>query len=187
MRNLFDLSFVQPGGRRRAGGTPSATLVPQRPMLDPSHPTAHGAGPRLAPVAASARGATAGVETPRPRCLIVLAHPERGLSNTLLQHLQQELAGVELTLRDEGAFDVVWFCGYESSAAADSGARLVDVRRQHPEAGLLVTGRVDAAPWEDDALAAGADRVRRWPLSMDELRDELGRLIRARAPRSRAG
>ncbi|TAJ24187.1 MAG: hypothetical protein EPO68_01880 [Planctomycetota bacterium] len=123
----------------------------------------------------------------RPRCLIVLAHPERGLSNTLLQHLQQELGGVELTLRDQGTFEAVWFCGYESNADCDSAPRLAAARRLHPEAGLLVTGRAEETPWEDDALAAGADRVRRWPLSMEELRDEIGRLIRARAPHSRAG
>jgi hypothetical protein len=119
------------------------------------------------------------VEVARPRCLIVLAHPERGLSNTLLQHLQQELGRVELTLRDLGSFEAVWFCGYEPN-------------HEHDSAGLLVTGRAEETPWEDDALAAGADHVRRWPLSMEELRDEIGRMIcagesQSRSPQSRAG
>lgn len=122
---------------------------------------------------------TAHKELARPRCLIVLAHPERGLSNTLLQHLQQELGGVELTLRDHGGFDAVWFCGYDASAGGDAAPRLADVRTRHPEAGLLVTGRADETPWERDAFAAGADAVRRWPLSMEELRDEIGRLIQS--------
>jgi hypothetical protein len=132
------------------------------------------------------------VEVARPRCLIVLAHPERGLSNTLLQHLQQELGRVELTLRDLGSFEAVWFCGYEPNHEHDSASRLAEVRRSHPEAGLLVTGRAEETPWEDDALAAGADHVRRWPLSMEELRDEIGRMIcagesQSRSPQSRAG
>jgi len=113
----------------------------------------------------------------------VLAHPERGLSNTLLVHLQQELAGVELTLRDHGTFEAVWFCGYEANSAED----LTEVRARHPEAGLLVTGRAGDAPWEDQAAVAGADATRRWPMAMEALRDEIVRMVRSRRSAARAG
>lgn len=174
MRNLFSFPFVQAAAWRDAPAPRDAAM-----QAHSSEQPGPGSLPAVSIVEREV------VDAAGPRCLIVLAHPERGLSNTLLQHLQQELSSVELTLRDQGTFEAVWFCGYESNAECDSAQRLADVRREHPESGLLVTGRADETPWEDDALSAGADRVRRWPLSMDELRDEIGRLIRARA-RARA-
>jgi hypothetical protein len=181
MRNLFNLSTVQrnlvePAAPVHTSPASKAVLLGPWQMLVPPH--SFDSEPSHFGPSQSDRDA-APVSLPdsiRPRCLIVLAHPERGLSNTLLQHLQQELPRVELTLRDNGSFDCIWFCGYE----LESRERLVETRRRHPEAGLLVTARADGESWADSALSAGADRARDWPLSMPDLRDEIEMLMQAR-------
>lgn len=111
-------------------------------------------------------------------CRLTSLHPERALAFALVQHLSQELPGIEFTLEDRRAPDVVWVCGYERGNA--SAIRLLRLR--HPRALVLVTGRESAELWADEVRAAGADRALAWPLDLGSLERALhGPRLRRRA------
>lgn len=108
----------------------------------------------------------------RPRCLVAALHPERGLGHALAQHLASELPGLDFLLSDRPDIDAVWLCGYEAGHAALVRAWRV----RHPDATLLVTGRVPAEAWAAEVLAAGADHAFSWPVDLARI----ARLLRPR-------
>ena len=102
------------------------------------------------------------------RCLLTTLSPERSLSRALVQHLADELPGIQFRLRlpESGAEpDALWVCGYRPGHA-ELVARL---RRRHREAALIVTGRAPIDGWESEVLRAGADSACTWPLPYTEL------------------
>jgi hypothetical protein len=86
------------------------------------------------------------------------------LSNTLVQHLEQELPDIHFTLHGS-APDVVWVCGYEPGAEG----LVRDLRTAHPDALLVVSGRGPVQAWEPGVRAAGADFGCGWPIPVREL------------------
>ena len=62
--------------------------------------------------------------------------------------------------------DVVWVCGFEPGAE-----NLVrDLRSEHPDAFLVVTGRGPVEAWTDGVREAGADYSCSWPIPVEELK-----------------
>lgn len=102
---------------------------------------------------------------PSPRCWIVLAHPDLGLAPALLHHLRAEVAGLEFAAEESPRLHSIWLCGYEPGALE----LLRAIRARHPEALVLVTRRGALDAWAAEALLAGADEVRAWPLHTREL------------------
>ena len=103
-------------------------------------------------------------------CLLTTLHPERALSNALVQHLSQEMPDMDFTLRSEDP-DVVWVCGFEPGAE-----NLVrELRLQHPAAVIVVTGRGSVKSWSDGVpdtvLALPRLRSRRQPGLLQLARD----------------
>ena len=99
-------------------------------------------------------------------CLLATQHPERGLSRVLAEHLVQELPHVAFTLRpDMPRIHTVWLCGFEPGG----GALIRQLRRQHPNTYLVVSGRHPVSDWAIEAEANGADAVCAWPVSLDRL------------------
>ena len=114
------------------------------------------------------------------RCLITTLDPKRGLSRALLGHLASELRGIELTVDPRGPLDSIWICGYEQGSA-----KVVrDLREQHPESVILVTGR--GIDWRREVVEAGADRAATWPVNFELVRESLSALPHRRSRTSRA-
>jgi hypothetical protein len=109
----------------------------------------------------------------RPVCLLTTLHPERSLSHALIQHLHQEMPGVDFTLDTTAPPSAIWVCGYEPG----KGEFIRALRTRFPNALLLVTGRGAVEDWCDEVLEAGADQACGWPVPYDRLRAML------RAPR----
>ena len=111
------------------------------------------------------------VGRPGPRrlvCLLTTLHPERALSNALVQHLSEEMRDMEFTL--ESAYpDVIWVCGFEPGAED----LVADLRARHPDSFLVVTGRGAVETWGEAVEGAGADYCCGWPLPVEELRRTL--------------
>lgn len=97
----------------------------------------------------------------RLSCLLTAVHPERGLSRALVQHLTHEMPDIRFTL-DAATADLsaVWVCGFEPGA----GELVRAVRRRHPDAFLVVTGRGPVERWIDEVRAVGADHACTWPV-----------------------
>ncbi len=102
-------------------------------------------------------------------CLLTTLHPERALSDVLVQHLTREIPDMEFTLATDGEPDVVWVCGYEPGAEG----LVADLRGRQPDAFLVVTGRGEIESWEEAVLAAGADFCCGWPVPVEELSEIL--------------
>lgn len=100
----------------------------------------------------------------RLTCLLTTLHPERALSNALVQHLAHELPDMDFTLRAPDP-DVVWVCGYEPGAEG----LVANLRERHPEAFIVVTGRGPIQAWDRAVRDAGADYACGWPIPVDEL------------------
>ncbi len=101
----------------------------------------------------------------RLTCILTPLHPERALSNALVQHLSQEMPDIQFTLKDLPDPDVVWVCGFESGAEA----LVRDLRVRKPDAFLVVTGRGSMETWKDAVRASGADYCCGWPIPVQEL------------------
>ena len=102
----------------------------------------------------------------RPECLLTTLHPERALSNALVQHLAEEMPHIAFTLdADRARPDVVWVCGYEAGAED----MVAELRGQHPAALLVVTGRGPTERWAASVREAGADYTCGWPVPVAEL------------------
>jgi len=112
----------------------------------------------------------------RRSCLLVPAHPERALSLALVQHIGDELPGLDLALECERP-DVVWICGYERGHAG----RIREFRRRHPRAVLVVTARGPEEAWTPEVLAAGADAALAWPADRTRLARILSGTLQRRA------
>ncbi len=100
----------------------------------------------------------------RTTCLLTPLHPERSLSNALVQHLSQEMPDIAFSLACETP-DVIWVCGYEPG----SEDLIEDLRRENPKSSILVTGRGSVMAWEEQVHAAGGDYCCGWPLPMTDL------------------
>ncbi|MEX1024536.1 MAG: hypothetical protein WD226_05610 [Planctomycetota bacterium] len=113
------------------------------------------------------REAVRRTEDSRRVCLLTTVHPERSLSRALVQHLGQELPDLQFVLSASEAPDLraIWVCGYEPGRAAI----VSELRAQHPEATLVVTGRGPVEAWRPEVLAQGADFVCAWPLPVGRL------------------
>ena len=101
-------------------------------------------------------------------CLLTTSHPDRGLSYALVQHLAQEMPAIEFQLAARGGAqgtDSIWLCGYEAGHAR----AITQLRQRFPGAVLLVTGRDSLTSFGEEALAAGADFARAWPVEYGEL------------------
>ena len=98
-------------------------------------------------------------------CLLTTLHPERALSRALIQHLVEEIPGVSFTLRPSPGVRTVWICGYERGSAD----RIRDLRNDHPEALILVTGRGPRELFQAEVEAAGADLACSWPVPYGDL------------------
>ena len=118
-------------------------------------------GALASPFGWSRAGRTAGR---RLTCLLTTLHPERALSNALVQHLGQELPDMRFTL-ESPAPDVIWVCGFESGAED----LIRGLRATHPDAFVVVTGRGPVESWEAGVRDAGADFSCGWPLPVEEL------------------
>ena len=105
----------------------------------------------------------------RKRCLVTDMHPERGLSRALCLHLGYAMHNFEFSLDEVGEFDCIWVCGYEPEQVG----RVRELRRQYPNARILVTGGRSRSDWQSAALRAGANSARQWPLSRVSLRQLL--------------
>lgn len=101
----------------------------------------------------------------RLACLLVALHAEPSLSGVLIKELSREIPDIRFTLNDAGELSVIWICGYERGAA-DAVARM---RRTHPHATLIVTGRGPVELWGSEAISSGADRACSWPVNYEEL------------------
>jgi hypothetical protein len=119
---------------------------------------------------------------PRPTgalsCLLTTVHPERALSRALVEHLTGEMPDIRFVLGGGAgaagagqAVDVVWLCGYESGGQDQVG----ELRRRHPDAVLLVTGKEPEERWAGEVQAAGADCALPWPLDYTRLSQVLHR------------
>lgn len=104
-------------------------------------------------------------EPARPVCLLTTCQGERALSHALIQHLSQELSATNFTLREDRDLDAIWVCGYR----AGSAARVAQLRARFPSALLLVTARESTRVWGAEAMRAGADHARAWPVPLGEL------------------
>ncbi len=97
-------------------------------------------------------------------CLLTTLHPERALSNALVQHLAEELPAMDFQLACDRP-DLVWVCGYEPGAE-----ELVrELRENHPDAFLVVTGRGEPQAWGGPVREAGADFTCGWPVPVGTL------------------
>ena len=101
----------------------------------------------------------------RLSCLLTTLHRERALSNALVQHLSHEMPDIAFTLKESGQPEVIWVCGFEPGAEP----LVADLRRRHPEAFVVITGRGPVGGWERGAREAGADYCCGWPLPVQEL------------------
>lgn len=91
----------------------------------------------------------------------------RPLARAVNELLATELPEVEMILDDDGAgFEAIWLCG----AGAEAAQWVSEIRSRYPDALVVVTGRQLQAA-QRDLVAAGADRVLRWPSSVLELRE----------------
>ena len=114
----------------------------------------------------------------RLACLLTTLHPERALSNALVQHLGDEMPDIDFTLdASRPNPDVVWVCGYE--AGAEELVR--KLRLSHPGAFLVVTGRGPTERWARSVHQAGADYACGWPIPVEELARILHRTGRTEA------
>ena len=102
-----------------------------------------------------------------PVCLLTTVHPERSLSLGLAQHLGEELPELTFVLEAPASRELqaIWVCGYEPGLAQ----MVAKLRREHPEAVLVVTGRGPVEDWNDEVLVAGADFACAWPLPFRRL------------------
>ncbi len=118
----------------------------------------------------------------RPRCLVVIAHRERGLGRVLLEHLAFEVVSIDFRLEepgvDPGAVDSIWICGFEDTTAAELRA----LRVRFPRAAALVTRSGPGDGWERRAREAGADVALRWPVSYEQLASILSGRTSVREP-----
>lgn len=106
------------------------------------------------------------IEDRKPVCLLTAVHPERALSRALVQHLAQELPDLRFVLEPPlGELRAIWVCGYEQGRADI----VADLRRGHPEAVLVVTGRGPVESWSAEVTGAGADFACAWPLPVGRL------------------
>lgn len=107
----------------------------------------------------------------RTVCLLTTLNPDRGLSIALQQHLSIEVPQIEFLLspRDEDEVDAIWICGYEPGQ--DRVVRTL--RRRHPEAVIVITGRDPVEDWEQEVAQAGADFAFSWPVAYEVLQSVL--------------
>ncbi|MEM7310060.1 MAG: hypothetical protein AAF682_25515 [Planctomycetota bacterium] len=87
------------------------------------------------------------------------------------QHLSIEVPQIEFLLspRDEDEVDAIWICGYEPGQ--DRVVRTL--RRRHPEAVIVITGRDPVEDWEQEVAQAGADFAFSWPVAYEVLQSVL--------------
>ena len=99
------------------------------------------------------------------RCLLTPLHAEPSLWHVLVKQLALEMPDIEFTASDDPRVNSIWVCGYEHGAAEF----VRKLRRDHPHATLVVTGRGPVQRWGSEARDAGADHFRSWPLAYEEL------------------
>jgi hypothetical protein len=98
-------------------------------------------------------------------CLLVALHAEPSLYGVLIRELSIEMPDIRFTIADAGDVNVIWLCGYERGFVEHVGR----MRRAHPTATLIVTGRGPIELWSGEVLSAGADRACSWPVNYEEL------------------
>ena len=98
-------------------------------------------------------------------CLLAALHAEPSLYGVLIKELSREMTDIRFTIADQDDTNVIWLCGYERGAADHVGR----MRRTHPCATVIVTGRGPVELWSAEALSAGADRACSWPVNYEEL------------------
>lgn len=98
-------------------------------------------------------------------CLLRPLHVEPSLWPVLLRELELEMPDIAFTARDGPHVNVIWLCGFEPGRERAVRA----LRRAHPHASLVVTGRGPSLRWGPEVLAAGADHACSWPLAYEEL------------------
>ena len=98
-------------------------------------------------------------------CYLTTLDPDSALSASLVGHLSDEIRTVRFTREASPGVDSIWLCG----CRAGCGARVADLRREHPEAMIVVTGRGANGAWRSEALEAGADRTADWPIAYPAL------------------
>jgi len=83
----------------------------------------------------------------------------------LIRQLALEMPDIAFTLADGPRVNVIWVCGYEAGAAE----LVTRLRRMHPSATLVVSGRPPLWLWAPEVLAAGVDHACLWPLDYARL------------------
>lgn len=105
----------------------------------------------------------------RALCRLAAVQPMPGMLGALQNSIGAELPEFAFCIHPREDVSVVWLCGYVASRSD----AIRSLRREHPEARIVVTGQKPLSDWSAEALVAGADLALEWPVELGGLRQAL--------------